>query len=137
MGFTHKIKTRDFVPQHLQISKDDIAQMKGGKPKAFLKKTSGMLGERKRIMVHLFEGRDQWHCFYFSWSDLADGDAAHWKYGAHIHYVSYLWSNLQNTRILESFDKRSADIPGSMHIRFKSSDPSVTDLNEDIQLSGQ
>lgn len=136
IGFRHKIRTRDFLPQHLQLSRDDIAHMKKGRPKAFLKKTSGMGTERKRVMVHLFERDDQWHCFHFSWNDLACGDAAHWKYGAHIHYVSYLWSNLQNTRIMESFDKRTADIPGSMHIRFKSNAPPALDLNEDISLSG-
>ena len=136
IGFRHKIKTRDFVPQHLQLSKDDVAQIKSGKPKAFLKKTSGMFSERKRVMVHLFERGDHWHCFYFSWSDLASGDAAHWKYGAHIHYVSYLWSNLQSTRILESFNKRTADIPGSMHVRFKSNDPPAPDFSEGISASG-
>jgi hypothetical protein len=81
IGFTHKIKTRDFLPQHLQLSRDDIAQMKKGKPKEFLKKTSGMCSERKRVMVHLFERTDQWHCFYYSWSDLKCADEAHWKYG--------------------------------------------------------
>ena len=135
VGFTHRIKTRDFVPQHLQLSQDDIAQMKKGKAKEFLKKTSGMRSERKRVMVHLFERGDQWHCFYFSWSDLACGDAAHWKCGAHIHYVSYLWSNLQNTRILESFDKRTAEIPGSTHIRFKTNAPPAPDLNVATSLS--
>lgn len=131
LGFTHQIKTRDFVPQHLQLSRDDVAQMKRGSSKAFLKKMSGMDSERKRVMVHLFDRKDEWHCLYFSWSDLQGGDAAHWRFGAHVHYVSHLWSNLQNTRLLDSFDKRTADIPGSLHIRFKSTDLPDPDYRED------
>lgn len=117
MGFTHRAKFTEFVPQHLKISNSDISNLKDSAPRQFLKKIDGIFLERRRIHVHLFERVDQWHCFYYSYSDIESDSKSHWKYGSHLHYVSYLWPNCQKGKIWASFDERSTDISGNVHIR--------------------
>ena len=75
--------------------------------------------ERRHISAHLFQRDLEWHCFYFSYSDIEEEDSQnHWKHGTHLHYVSHLWPRYDRDQIWDQFDKRSTDIPGNLHIRF-------------------
>jgi hypothetical protein len=126
IGFKHRAKFTEFVPPHLKVLDSDISAMKNESPRQFLKKVHGIFKERKRIHVHLFERGNEWHCFYFSYSDMEAGNRSHWKHGSHLHYISHLWSNLKKRQVWESFDKRVVEIRGSAHIKLQPSsfDPS-------------
>jgi hypothetical protein len=119
IGFKHRAKFTQFVPPHLKVLDSDISAMKNDNPRQFLKKVHGIFKERKRIHIHLLERGNEWHCFYFSYSDIEAGDRSHWKHGSHLHYISHLWSNLKKEQVWESFDKRVVEIQGSAHIKLQ------------------
>jgi hypothetical protein len=117
MGYFHKSRFPDFVPEHLVISDADYEQLHDGIPSHVLKKLGPLLKERKHITVHMFEKGQEWHCFYFSYSDIA-AEKNHWNHGSHIHYVSYLWPQFTENHVWDSFETRNVKISGSLHIRF-------------------
>jgi hypothetical protein len=118
IGFTHKSKFTEFVPENCNILDSDISNMKFDNPKQLIKKFDVLLEQRKRFHVHLFEKEKEWHYFYFTYNDLQSGIHNHWEKGSHLHYVGYLWPNLRKRQIWESFDNRNIDIQ-SIHIRLK------------------
>lgn len=120
--FTHRSKFKQYVPKHLIVSHADRHEMKAGKPKRILTKTHSTLLERRYIHVHLFEHGSDWHCFYFSHQDIEPVSTNHWEYGCHLHYISYLWSQLRKRWIWYKFNKRLTQISGSLHIRFEPSE---------------
>jgi hypothetical protein len=107
----------EFIPAHLKVLDSDISNLKSNKPDKFLSKVHSTFLERRRIHVHLFERPQQWHCFYYSYEDIDTEKKNYWKHGAHTHYVSYLWPNYRKKQIWESFDRRSTEISGNIHIR--------------------
>lgn len=116
---SHRSKFRQYVPEHLKLSDTDRKQMKiGGDPKKALRKIGSSLLERRYIHIHLFESGLLWHLFYFSHQDI-DEATNHWRYGPHLHYVSHLWPNLKKSLVWKEFNKRSTNISGSLHIKFK------------------
>lgn len=117
IGFKHKSKFTEFIPQVRKVLDSDIADMKNGKPRQFLMKVSRIIEERKRYHVHLFERGSEWHCFYFTYRDMDTGKGSHWRHGSHIHYISYLWPNLKKRQVWDSFKQRDVDIQGAIHIR--------------------
>jgi len=117
--FTHRSKFKQYVPEHLIVSHTDRDEMKAGNPKKFLTKTHATLLERRYIHVHLFEHGSEWHCLYFSHQDIEPTSMNHWKYGCHLHYISYLWPRLRKRWIWYKFNKRFTEISGSLHIRFE------------------
>jgi hypothetical protein len=117
IGFRHRSKFAEFVPQHLKVTDSDISNLHNNKPRKLVKKAKAIFLERRRIHVHLFERGNQWHCFYDSYQDMESGSKSHWKYGSHLHYVSHLWPQLTKEGVWAAFDKRFTDISGSIHIR--------------------
>ncbi len=126
IGFKHRAKFTEFIPTHLRILDSDISAMKNRNSRQFLKKVRGVFQERKRIHIHVLEKDNEWHCFYYTYSDIESGNKSHWNYGSHLHYVSYLWPNLRKRQVWESFDQRTVEIQGSAHIRLR---PFVFDSN--------
>jgi len=119
IGFTHHFKFPIYVPQHLEVTDSDLSNLHNGESTDFMKKINArQYGEEKRILVDLFEKESQWHCFYNTYRDMQSDDN-HWKYGSHIHYVSYLWPEYRKKQIWELFDKRVTKIAGSIHIRYE------------------
>jgi hypothetical protein len=117
INFNHQSKFSEFVPGHLGLPKiperlDEVSM------RQVSKKILGALQERKRIHAHLFERDSQWHCFYFSYSDIPSDATAHWKHGDHLHYVNYLWPSYNKERILAAFDTRKTKVSDKLHIRF-------------------
>ena len=120
INLTHRSKFKQFIPEHLQVTYNDRHELKTGNPKSFIKKMSPGLLERRYIHVHLFEYSSDWHCFYFSHQDIDPLDnTPHWKYGRHLHYISYIWSNLSKRQVWYKFNKRFTEISDSFHIRFE------------------
>lgn len=116
VGFLCKSKFQEFIPEHLSVTHEDF-EGTGARERKGFKKAFSLFNERKLVQVHLFEKEDLWHCFYFAYNDIEDTNDNHWKMGAHIHYVSHLWSNLKPIDIWNAFDDRKQKIPG-IHIKF-------------------
>jgi hypothetical protein len=117
IGFSHRSKFCEFIPTHLHVDREDF--VKDGKPQEkAVKKASSLFKFRRQVQVHFFESKSLWHCFYFSYEDIENETDNHWKMGAHLHYVSYLWPNLEAAKVWESFEKRKTDITNGIHIKF-------------------
>lgn len=126
IGFTHRAKFRQYVPEHLKLSSEDREVMKATNPKKFFKKMDAGLAQRKYVHVHLFERSSDWHCFYFRHQDIEH--ETDWKYGSHLHYLSHLWT-LNKRWVWSKFNKRRFDISG-IHIKFEPFDFSKLDEAE-------
>jgi hypothetical protein len=74
--------------------------------------------ERRQIYAHLLERDVEWHCFYFSYNDIAPKETNHHRYGPHIHYVSHLWT-YDKEETWKRFDTRFTEIGDAPHIKFK------------------
>jgi hypothetical protein len=64
----------------------------------------------------------KWHCFYLTFRDVAGVPSTrehHWREGAHVHFVNYLFSPQRLTRraVLEQLAEREHSIRG-LHIRY-------------------
>lgn len=118
IGFAHTSKFPDYAPNHLVISDADTAKLKNGDPKPVSRKLGPLLNERRKINVHLFSRDAEWHCFYFSYDDIEKSERNHWKYGSHIHYLSFLWPKYTKEQVWNSFDSRKTNLSGNIHIRF-------------------
>jgi hypothetical protein len=118
LAWSHRSKFPQYVPSHLQITDEDEHKLHRGDIIPLATKVGPLMQERRRIHIHFFEQDKLWHCFYFSYDDLLSGNAAHWKHGPHLHYVSHLWPRYHKDQVWSLFDTRYTDISGAFHIRF-------------------
>lgn len=116
--YKHKSKFPEYVPESRILTKKDRTELIKANPQKFSNKLKSIFEERKHYMVHLFENSEKWHCFYYTYKDMESNDKNHWKYGTHLHYVSYLWSEYSKRKVWESFDERENDIQ-SVHIKLE------------------
>lgn len=123
IGYYHNIRTIEYIPDHLKINKKEDFFNKSRNKKSlteedqkFFKKISSIFQQRRYIISHLFISKDKWHIFYFDFHDI-DITNNHWKNGSHIHFVNYLWSNLNCKEVWESLGKRTNKSYG-IHIRW-------------------
>ena len=118
LNFTHKSKFLQFVPPQWVLNDVDKEEMKNGNIRPISKKLKAILLQRRYLHAHLFQNKEEWHCFYFSFSEL-EVTNNHWKNGPHIHYVNNLMSNLGVDDLWNCIDQRNTKIPGKNHIKFK------------------
>ena len=99
--FLHEIHYRDHLPEHLHLNDRDSAALAANpvgllQPDAqkAMRKISQMFKERRYLVGHIFYTPDlsKWHFFQFDQRDLED-EENHWKEGAHIHFLNWLWPN--------------------------------------------
>ena len=129
-GFNHRSKFPDYVPQHLVITDFDKNELEEGNVKPVSKKLDPLLIYRRRINVHMISKAEKWHCFYFDYNDI-NNENNHWKQGEHIHYISYLWPNLSEEEVWDSFDTRKTKLPNPLHIHFSPfKDPETFSRND-------
>lgn len=118
IGYTHRSKFLEYVPEHRRLTKSDRTSMRDKEPKKFFSKIRAIFEERKNYMIHLFESGEKWHCFYYTYKDMEPVGKNSWKHGPHLHYVSYLWPEYRKRQVWESFDNRQHNIEG-IHIRLE------------------
>ncbi|OGO16964.1 MAG: hypothetical protein A2Z14_15305 [Chloroflexi bacterium RBG_16_48_8] len=118
-GLTHRSRFPEFVPDHLQITDTDRKEMHSSVFGRISRKISSLFTFRKLVHVHMFERDTQWQCMFFSYEDIDEPGANHWKHGPHIHYVSHLWPHLDPQQVWEGFDKRKGRVSAGLHIRFR------------------
>ncbi|MDP8230433.1 MAG: hypothetical protein P9L93_04935 [Candidatus Gorgyraea atricola] len=130
IGYLHQIKHHDFVSSHLHPSekeKDALASVTVGEritgdAKKFMNKISQIFKERRYLVAHIFFNEKKWHMFYFDQRDAESQRKNHWKKGAHIHFVNYLWPQYDLNKLWEIFDMANASAGGKLHIKFEGQD---------------
>jgi len=125
--YKHACKLFEEVPQDLILTEKNIAALRNngaGKLNRNAKKTINKLFQMpkqiKRSTAHIFFNPtlQYWHMFYF---DIRDRSTInnHWKNGSHLHYVSWLWPNLNPQETWLSFCKNGKkNIGNDLHIKF-------------------
>ncbi len=122
----HQIHYRDYVPEHLYLNDKDTAALAanpGGllQPDArkAVRKIGQMFKDRRYLVGHIFYLPDlsKWHFFQFDQRDIEDGEN-HWKEGAHIHFLNWLWPNYGAKTLWEDFTSGRAKINDSLHVRY-------------------
>jgi hypothetical protein len=123
----HQIHYRDHVPEHLHLSDQDTAALAAnpvgplepGAQKA-VRKISQMFKDRRYLVGHIFYAPDlsKWHFFQFDQRDLDDERGNHWKEGAHIHFLNWLWPNYDAKMLWENFTSGKAKMTDSLHVRY-------------------
>ncbi|EIO4087880.1 hypothetical protein CGI03_22810 [Vibrio parahaemolyticus] len=126
--YLHACKFIEEVPENVHLSAKNLhaIQSNGIGPlstdaqKAIKKLFQAPL-QVKRTKAHLFYRHDHryWHLFFFDLNDRAVVDN-HWDCGSHIHYISWLWPNLQCQSLWRAFcNNGKKAVGGHEHIRFK------------------
>ncbi|WCE93552.1 hypothetical protein [Acidithiobacillus ferriphilus] len=126
LPWTHAISYRDILPKNWELTPEDSSAMPDlsiGPPDKdktrAMKKWLQMLHDRRYLVGHLFYSRDHrnWQFFYFDNRDLNPYDN-HFKHGAHVHLINYLWPEHTPESILKKFMEGNPKMKGAMHIRF-------------------
>jgi len=78
--------------------------------------------EREHRSVHMLTNAagTKWHCFYLTFRDVAGSPSTgehHWRDGAHVHFVNYLFGQLTRRAVLEQLAEREHSING-IHLRY-------------------
>ena len=124
--FIHEIHYIDHVPEHLHLSDKDSAALAANgvgllQPDAqkVVRKINQMFKERRYLVGHIFYTPDlsKWHFFQFDQRDLED-EHNHWKEGAHIHFLNWLWPNCDANTLWASFTSGKAKMNDSLHVRY-------------------
>lgn len=124
IGYTHQIKYKDFIPQHLNPSLEErkalIENSPGpvtGKAKKFVSKVSQLFKDRRYLVGHIFYNKNKWHLFYFDQRD-SEKRKNHWIEGPHIHFVNYLWG-VNVDQLWSSFNTRRGGFSKGLHIKYE------------------
>lgn len=117
------------VPANLQpnqeeqnaIASNGVGEFKTRTARKFVSKMYQLFREQRVLAAHLFYTPDHrfWHLFYFDNRDTAEV-RNHWKYGAHIHYVSDLWPELLLPTAWQQISAGEATFANKLHLRYKS-----------------
>jgi hypothetical protein len=124
--FLHQAYHRDFVPEHLVLTNDDLGAFVANgvgvmqpRAKKTANKISAMFDERRLLSGHMFLGpeQSQWHLFYFDQRDFTERNN-HWEGGSHIHLINNLWPGRTAEQTWQEFRTGNPQMRGALHIRF-------------------
>lgn len=123
----HRIHHRDFIPEHLQPTKEEQAALTAahgvgplnGKAATMMRKVRQISKERRYLVGHIFfvPTLKNWHFFYFDQRDLSAREN-HWDHGAHIHLINHLWPNQDAQTLWNTFRSGNVKLSGSIHIKY-------------------
>lgn len=115
---SHLIPTKD---EDMALRQNGIGEFRHRGAKKFASKVFQFFRERRALAAHLFytDSQRYWHLFYFDNRDTKES-ANHWKHGAHIHYVSDLWSNLTMSEAWSQIMSGRVALSSKVHLRYQS-----------------
>lgn len=101
------------------LAENGIGEFKTKEAKKFASKSFQLFHEQRSLAAHLFYTQDHryWNLFYFDNRDLAQ-HSNHWEFGAHIHFVSDLWSGVTLDDAWSQIKSGNIKISGKLHIRY-------------------
>ena len=127
LPFHHKIHYTDTIPDHLvpdetwgaALGDSGVGPLKSPAQKV-VNKIGSLFEQRRYLVGHVFftPGLDQWHFIYFDQRDTESQRQNHWKGGAHIHLVNWLWPNIDPRTVWTEFVEHRKVPGGALHIRF-------------------
>ena len=93
------------------------------------KKWYQLLRDRRYLVDHLFYSpiHPNWQFFYFDNRDLNSYDN-HFKQGAHVHLINYLWTQHSHETVWKTFNDGHPKMKGAAHIRFYREHPGPPDI---------
>jgi len=119
------------LPEHLHPTEEEF-EASGrlrvgpieGKAKKFFTKAGQAFKERRLFAAHLFYEPSHycWHLFYFDQRDSTEVKN-HWKFGAHIHYLSDMFTSENMSAVWEKVLSGNTTFSNSLHIRYEQSVP--------------
>ena len=125
--FLHQIFYQDVIPSHLEPSDSETQALKDSPtgpltPLAAkaVRKMLQTFEERRFLVAHMFYTPDfsKWHFFCFDQRDLEEDRPNHWKEGAHVHFVNWLWTGQGAKSVWSRFVEENGRSGGSIHLRF-------------------
>lgn len=137
MPWSHRAHHREFVPEHLHLTDDDLGAFAAngvGKMTPRAQKTankiSAIFDDRRLLSGHIFFTPDQsqWHLFYFDQRDFSERKN-HWQGGSHIHLINHLWPARTAQEVWNEFCNGNPEMKGALHIRFKRTARAAHPLN--------
>jgi hypothetical protein len=131
-GYGHRFKNYQFVPEQIQERFGEIRRLRsGGEIGKVLGILNGVFDQRRLATAHMFETEHEWHVFYFDNRDLEEAPKSHWVHGPHVHFVNYLWSNLNREEVWASLARRANRAYG-LHVRFDRGREFVEETEDDL-----
>jgi hypothetical protein len=129
--FLHRINYRDIVPDHLFPSdserkalEDNGPGLLGPEAAKAVRKMGQLFEERRYLVGHMFYTLNLsiWHFFCFDQRDLEDRRPNHWKEGAHVHFMNWLWPKQDAQSVWSNFVNGNYRPGNSIHLRWQMRD---------------
>ena len=126
LPWQHRISHRDFTPEHLTLSDEDLEALASskvgpaeGRTKTAINKVFQTFGQRRLLVGHIFYNADlsDWHFLYFDQRDTAKR-GNHWTAGSHVHIINRLWPAWNAESLWRKFLSGNVRLDDSLHIRF-------------------
>lgn len=117
----------DHIPAEAVLSDADHEALQTNgvgllKPRALktVRKLGALFEKRHWLVGHMFytAGLHEWHFCYFDQRDTEAQRKNHWERGAHIHFVNWLWPNLEPRSLWADFVSQNKPPGGALHIRY-------------------
>jgi hypothetical protein len=140
LPFYHRIHCTDIVPEHLVLTDESLVPLQSNgvgllspASKKVVNKIGSMFEQRRYLVGHMFYTANlhEWHFVYFDQRDTEDRRPNHWKEGAHIHLVNWLWPNLDPRTVWNEFVQNHKPPGGAVHIRYDDTPPNLEDADAD------
>lgn len=122
--FLHEITYKDIARPHLVPKDSEIEALKStpagslvaGDAAKAVSKMSQFFVDRRYLVGHMFftPDKSKWHFFCF---DQRDTGGEHWE-GPHIHFVNWLWPNLNANSVWDHFTTADRRPGPDLHLRF-------------------
>jgi len=122
----HQIHHREIRPENVLLTDKDHAALAAngvGLLRPDAQKAVNKIGQifrvRRQLVGHIFyaPGTSEWHFFQFDQRDLEQEGTNHWKEGAHIHFLNWLWPNYNGNTLWADFVSGRAKMNDSLHVR--------------------
>lgn len=121
--FIHTAHHRQFIPDHLTLSQNDLSAIVtngvgrfGQEAQKAVNKIEATFEERRMLSGHLFQNLNGWHFFYFDNRDMSRR-RNHWEGGPHIHVINHLMPNRSANSVWSEFCEGNPIMRGALHLR--------------------
>ena len=127
LPFKHGVHYRRTAPKDLPDPPGNVAAGAGGAPVLDVKRLKVLWNRLQHESTwgaaHLFytENFYEWHLFIFDHHDQAQHRGNHWVFGAHMHFVNWLWPRLDPEKVWNDFVLSGKKPGSSLHLRDESS----------------
>ncbi|SRR6266567_1477649 len=89
------------------------------------------------LVGHIFyvPNLSEWHFFQYNQRDIEHERGNHWKEGAHIHFLNWLWPHYDAESPWAQFISGKAKLNDSLHARYSDTDIPTAKVNVAAAIS--